>query len=78
MKLYYPILGVIFALSLTASATTFVGAVDPTNTTIVKTPANATVFLENGTNISQPRTPLLMPSGNTTVDNLTDTNITGR
>jgi hypothetical protein len=78
MKFPFAILGVIFALSLTASATTLVGAVDPTNKTIVKTPANATVFLENGTNISQPRTPLLMPSGNTTVDNLTDTNITGR
>jgi hypothetical protein len=78
MKRQYAILGVIFALSLTASATTFVGAVDPTNTTVVKTPANATVFLENDTSISQHRTPLLMPSGNITTGNLTDTNITGR
>jgi hypothetical protein len=78
MKRQCAILEVIFALSLTVSAITFAGALDPTNSTVVKTPANATVFLENGTNISQPRTPLLMPSGNTTVDNLTDTNITGR
>lgn len=78
MKRQCAILEVIFALSLTVSATTFAGAVDPTNSTVVKTPANATVFLENGTDISQPRTPLLMPSGNNTGDNLTDTNITGR
>jgi hypothetical protein len=78
MKRQCAILGVILALSLSVSATAFAGAVDPTNTTVIKTPANATVFLENGTNISQPRTPLLMPSGNTTSDNLTDTNITGR
>jgi hypothetical protein len=41
------------------------------------TPDNSTLFLENGANISQPGTPLLMPLENITTGNLTDTNITG-
>jgi hypothetical protein len=64
MKSQFVILGAIAAV-----------AVDPTNTTI--TPDNSTLFLENGANISQPGTPLLMPLENVTTGNLTDTNITG-
>lgn len=76
MKSEYAILGAIFAISLAISAITSAVAVDPTNNTIAKTPTNATVLLENDANISQPRTPLLMPSENVTTSNLTDTNIT--
>lgn len=81
MKIHFLIFGVttfalLFAIhSLVSSAT----ALNVTNATVVKTPANATVFLENGVNVSQPRTPLLMPEVNTTaMSNITNTNITGR
>jgi hypothetical protein len=73
MKSQFVILGAIAAI-LAISAVTSAVAFDPTNTTI--TPANSTLFLENGANISQPGTPLLMPSENITTDNLTDTNTT--
>lgn len=78
MESQHIIFGAIFALSLAASTANFAIAVDPSNTTVVKTPTNATVFLENGTNVSQPRTPLLVPSENYTTDNFTDANITAR
>ena len=78
MKSRFVISEVIFALFLAISAASSVVGVEPTNTTLSKTPANATVFLENGTNISQPRIPVLMSPGNITGSNLSDTNITGR
>jgi hypothetical protein len=78
MKSQYVILGATFVILFAISTAMSVIAVNPTNLTIVKTPANATVFLENGTNMSQPRTPLLMPSGNVSPSDLTDTNITAR
>ena len=78
MKSQYVILGATFVILFAISTATSVIAVNPTNLTIVKTPANATVLLENGTDMSQPRTPLLMPSGNVSPSNLTDTNITAR
>jgi hypothetical protein len=74
MKSQFVILGAIAAI-LAISAVNSAVAVDPTNTTI--TPDNSTLFLENGANISQPSTPLLMPLENVTTGNLTDTNITG-
>jgi hypothetical protein len=52
-------------------------AVNPTNTTILKTPANATV-LENNGNISQPRTPLLVSPENNSANNNSVSNISGR
>jgi uncharacterized lipoprotein YbaY len=76
MKSQYVILGVTFVILLAISTATSVIAVDPTNLTQAKTQANATVLVENGTDMSQPRVPL--PSGNLSPNNLTDTNITGR
>ena len=54
-----------------------VTAVNPTNTTILKSPANATV-LENNGNISQPRTPLLVSPENSSANNNSISNISGR
>ena len=76
MKSQYLVLGATFVILFAISTATSVIAVNPTNLTIVKTPANATVFLENGTNMSQPRVPL--PSGNVSPSNMIDTNITAR
>lgn len=80
MNNYFLILaGITLALLYTSSVVTSATALNVTNTTVTKTPANATVFLENGTNISQPLTPLLAPEVNiTTMTNITGTNITAR
>ena len=76
MKSQYLVLGATFVILFAISTATSVIAVNSTNLTIVKTPANATVLLENGTDMSQPRVPL--PSGNVSPSNMIDTNITAR
>ncbi len=78
MKHQYIILGSTFALLVALSGTSPVIALDLTNATIEKTPANATVIMENGMNISQPRTPLIVPPENLTANNLSDINISAR
>lgn len=68
------ILGTSILLLILVSHWNFVNAVNPTNSTIVITPANATV-LENNTNVSQPRTPLLFSQD---ASIYIDSNLSGR
>jgi hypothetical protein len=71
------ILGTSILLLIVVSYWDFVHAVNPThtNSAIVKTPTNATVLLDNNSNVSQPRTPLLFSQDTSSYIN---SNLSGR
>ena len=78
MRHQFIFLVAVFSSLVALSTTNSSSAVNPTNLTVEKTQTNATVLVENETNVSQPRIPVMVLPENLTVPNSTVANISGR